>query len=148
MYRKILVPLDGSKVADKILPYVEGLVKCSGGRLILLRAIDRLPYVVTGVIGDIRIEDIELEREQAELYLFARQKDLAGKGIESEGVVLHGAAVQAIVETAESRDVDLIAMGSHGRGALSSVVYGSVVSAILHRVRRPLLLVRFDVEDE
>jgi nucleotide-binding universal stress UspA family protein len=147
MYRRILVPLDGSDVAEKILPHVEELARRFEARLILLRVLDPVPYVVTSVIGEFRTEDLELEQKQAELYLSARQKDLADKGIESATLVLHGPPVQAVIETAEAQDVDLIAIGSHGRGALSSVFYGSVASAVLNRVHRPLLLIRSGLKD-
>jgi nucleotide-binding universal stress UspA family protein len=147
MYRKILVPLDGSEVAETTLLHVEELARHLNARLILLRVMDPVPHTVTDRIGPVRNEDIDLQHEQAELYLSARQRDLADKGVESATIVLQGPPVQAIIETASVQNVDLIALGSHGRGALSSVFYGTVASAILHRLNRPLLLVRADLED-
>jgi nucleotide-binding universal stress UspA family protein len=134
--------LDGSGVAEKTLLHVEELAKHLNARIVLLRVLEPVPYKVTSMLSPIRNEDIELQHRQAELYLSARQKDLAVKGIESVTIVLHGPPVQAIIETASAQDVDLIALGSHGRSALSSVFYGSVASAVLHRVNRPLLLIR------
>jgi nucleotide-binding universal stress UspA family protein len=142
MYRRVLVPLDGSKAAEKTLSHAEELARRLEARLILLRVLDPVPYTVTSMISPIRDEDIELQRSQAEMYLSVRQKDLADKGVEATTIVLYGSPVQAIVETAAAQDVDLIALGSHGRGALSSVFYGSVASALLNRVNRPLLLIR------
>jgi nucleotide-binding universal stress UspA family protein len=147
MYRRILVPLDGSRVAESVLPHVQELARHLKARLILLRVLDPVPYTVTSVIKEVRREDMEHERSQAEIYLSARQKDLADRGVESSTIVLHGPPVQAIIETASAEDVDLIAMGSHGRGFLSGVFYGSVASALLHRVQRPLLLIRSEAED-
>jgi nucleotide-binding universal stress UspA family protein len=62
----------------------------------------------------------------------------------AEGIVLfgHGPIVKAIIDTAESQDVDLVAIASHGRSGLFQVFYGSVAAGVLQRIDRPLLLIR------
>jgi nucleotide-binding universal stress UspA family protein len=142
MYQKILVPLDGSDVAEKTLPHAEALAERFDARLIFLQVLDPVPHVVTNVVDKLRREGYDLERKEAESYLSDKQKGLADKGIESATVVRHGPPFQAILDVATEQDVDLIAMGSHGSGGLSSAFYGSVASAVLHRVDRPLLLIR------
>jgi len=67
---------------------------------------------------------------------------LSKKDIKSESVVLRGDPVNSIVNTAREKNVDLIAMTSHGRSGLERVFYGSVTSGVLHKVDRPLLLIR------
>jgi nucleotide-binding universal stress UspA family protein len=142
MYKTILVPLDGSKCAEAILPHVEGLAERLASELILLRVVDNAPASVTTTAAQLRKEDVDAEQKEAESYLATQQKTLSGKGLEVRTVLLFGSAVEAIIEAAKEASVDLIAMGSHGRSGLSHAFYGSVASGVLHRVDRPLLLVR------
>ena len=71
-----------------------------------------------------------------------RKGEFREKGIEARTRVVYGPVVQAIIDAAEGKDADLIAMASHGRSGLSGVFYGSVAAGVLHRVDRPLLLIR------
>jgi nucleotide-binding universal stress UspA family protein len=64
------------------------------------------------------------------------------KGINTQINICHGAVVEEIIKVAENEKVDIIALASHGRTGLSRVFYGSVAAGILHRIDRPLLLVR------
>ena len=87
-------------------------------------------------------EEFERRTKQAESYLAALQGEYREKGIEVRMRVVHGSAVEAIINAAEREDADLIALASHGRSGLSQVFYGSVAAGVLHRVDRPLLLIR------
>ena len=64
------------------------------------------------------------------------------KGIESRMLTAQGPVVEAIINAAQRESADFIAIASHGRGGISRVFYGSVATGVLHRVDRPLLLVR------
>ena len=64
------------------------------------------------------------------------------KDIESQVHILYGPVVEGIISIALQEGVDLIALASHGRGGLSRVFYGSVAAGLLHRVDRPLLIIR------
>ena len=143
MYNTILVPLDGSKRAEAILPHVEDLARRYGDTVIFLRVVEPLPLNV-GLEGAHTVLWDELERrtKQAESYLAALQGEYREKGIEVRMRVVRGSPVEAIIETAEREGVDLIAMASHGRTGLPRVFYGSVAAGVLHRVDRPLLLIR------
>jgi len=144
MYNYILVPLDGSKRAEAILPHVEGLAKHYDGQVILLQVVEVVPPH-TGPEGTaVALEQQELEQytEQALSYLTALREELRAKDIDARTCVYYGPVVQAIIRAAECECADLIAMASHGRGGLSQVFYGSVAAGVLHRVDRPLLLVR------
>jgi nucleotide-binding universal stress UspA family protein len=77
-----------------------------------------------------------------ESYLAAQQGEFREKGIEAKTLVVPGAIVAEIIDAAEREGADLIAMASHGRTGLARVFYGSVAAGVLHRVDRPLLLVR------
>ena len=143
MYNTILVPLDGSKRAEAILRHVEDLTGRYGATVIFLRVVEPVPLNV-GLEGAYTVlrEEFERRTKQAESYLAALQGKYREKGIEARTHVVHGSAVEAITETAEREGADLIAMASHGRTGLSQVFYGSVAAGVLHRVDRPLLLIR------
>jgi nucleotide-binding universal stress UspA family protein len=80
--------------------------------------------------------------KQAESYLAALRDEFQGKGVETDTRVVYGPVVEAIIDAAENEGADLIAIASHGRSGLSQVFYGSVAVGVLHRVDRPLLLIR------
>jgi len=156
MYRTILVPLDGSERAEKILPHVEALAGIKMGRLILLHAVEPTaltppPLAGAGVPAPQtpgNYEDlIEQAKKRGEEYLAKIRSILKTKDIESETVVEIGPVVERIIRTAEERDVDLIALASHGRTGLARVFFGSVAAGVLHRSEHPLLLIR-SREDE
>ena len=147
MYKRILVPLDGSKRAERILPHVEKLAHNFGAKVIFLHVVEPR-YVLTSpnVYSSVGVEKISTEAmiKKAEDYHTGligefREKNIAGKSIVKEGSIAH-----TIVEIAERENIDLIAMASHGRSGLSRVYYGSVAASVLHLVDRPLLLVRAD----
>ena len=143
MYSAILVPLDGSKRAEAILPHVEELARRYGAIVIFLRVVEPVPLSV-GLEGAYTVlwEEFERRTEQAESYLAALQGKYREKGIKVRIRVVRGSAVETIVKTAEREGADLIAMASHGRTGFPRVFYGSVAAGVLHRVDRPLLLIR------
>jgi nucleotide-binding universal stress UspA family protein len=143
MYNTILVPLDGSKRAEAILRHVEDLAKRYGATAIFFRVVEPVPLIV-GLEETYAVlrEEFEKRIEEAESYLSVLQEEFCGKGIEAQTRVVHGSAVEAITKAAEREGADLVAMASHGRTGLSQVFYGSVAAGVLHRIDRPLLLVR------
>jgi nucleotide-binding universal stress UspA family protein len=143
MYKKILVPLDGSKRAEMILPYVEDLADRYQATIIFLMSLEYT--FTTGIEGAfIELSENDFNRKQDEVksYLKKIADKFIGKKINAETRIASGPAVGAILEAANKDNVDLIAMTSHGGGALSRVFYGSVASGVLNRVDRPLLVIR------
>ena len=144
MYSKILVPLDGSKRAEAILPHVQALLEQEDQtKAILLQVVE--PGKTFAVNESSYTEVFEVYDQatiDAEKYLNDVRERFEEKGFEAEVYVAHGSPVQGIINSAEHRDVDLIAMASHGRTGLSHVFYGSVAAGVLHLVDRPLLLIR------
>jgi nucleotide-binding universal stress UspA family protein len=143
MYHKILVPLDGSKRAEKILPHVEELALRFKAKVIFLNVIE-YKIVPAGEDQYINLSAQELDKvkKQAEDYLAGIRKEFSAKNIESQSGVIYGAVVEGIINIAALEGVDLIALASHGRGGLARVFYGSVAAGLLHRVDRPLLIIR------
>jgi nucleotide-binding universal stress UspA family protein len=143
MYNTILVPLDGSKRAEAILRHVEELAQRYDAKVVFLKVVDA--YIVVGPErGHVALHQQVLEQrtKQAESYLAALQGEFREKGIEAWTHIVYGPVVEAIIDTAEREGADLIAIASHGRSGLSQVFYGSVAAGLLHRVDRPLLLIR------
>jgi len=144
MYHTILVPLDGSTRAEAILPHVENLAQRYKARVIFLQVVESVRSAVGTDMAYPRLEMQNLEQwvAEAETYLAALQGEFREKGIEALKRVGYSRVVEAIINTAEAEKVDVIAMASHGRTGLGRVFYGSVAAGVLHRVDRPLLLVR------
>jgi nucleotide-binding universal stress UspA family protein len=129
MYKTIVVPLDGSSLGERALPYATSLVRESGAQLILVQA---LQHAEAGKGGD---------REAAEAYLGDIAWILTGEGIAATTEVAGGDAAEVIIRTARQRWADLIAMSTHGRSGLGRWLYGSVADALLRRAETPVLLV-------
>lgn len=144
MYRTILVPLDGSKRAEAILPHVESLATCYGARVIILGVVEPVPIVVpyNGMYPQFDEQEHLRRIDEMEAYLAGRRTSFRDKGIEAQMEVEHGPVVEEIIAAADRTDADLVAMASHGRTGLPRVFYGSVAAGVLHRINRPLLLIR------
>jgi len=143
MYKKILVPLDGSRRAERILKYVEELAHHFGSQLILLRVVEpNIQDVGTQIASsDFYLDSYERWVEEAKTYLAGLQGEFRQRGIQVKTLIEQGRIANTIVDVAMREDVDLVAMASHGRSGLS----GSVAAGVLNRIDRPLLLIRSDV---
>jgi|YelNatPaOPRAMG01_1025707.scaffolds.fasta_scaffold22933_3 nucleotide-binding universal stress UspA family protein len=137
MFKKILVPLDGSKLAEKILPRVEWLAKIHDAEVTLLRV--ALAHTLPGM--DPIQHQVNVVRE-AEEYLAKIENDLKSVGVKVNSVVRYGHDAQEIVDHARDRDFDLIAMSTHGRSGFSQFFLGSVASKVIHMATVPILLCR------
>lgn len=142
MYRSILVPLDGSKRAEMILPHIEEMAQRFKAKVILLCVVSPLVIGHEAIYPIFDEENYKQQIEQMKAYLTARKEELQAKGVEVQVRVGYRYIVDEIIDTAEQENVDLVAMTSHGRTGLSHVFYGSVAAGVLHRVDRPLLLIR------
>jgi nucleotide-binding universal stress UspA family protein len=143
MYKKILVPLDGSKRAEMIRPHVRELASKFQATVILIKVIE---HIYANDIGEtnysISEKTLKAKLKDSELYLDEIVTKLQNKGIDCKRLIAHGPVVEKIIETANTENVDLIAMTSHGYGGLARIFYGSVAAGILNRVDRPLFIVR------
>lgn len=144
MYHTILVPLDGSKRAEKILPYVETLANCFSARVILLQVIETIQPLDLDYPSDLVAQTwVNEQIQKAQAYF----QELAWEYKHQKAVktlIEEGPIVQTIIRVAEREGADLVALASHGRSGLARVFYGSVAAGILHSIDRPLLIIRAD----
>lgn len=146
MYKKILVPLDGSELAEQVLPHVSQLAGCTGAEIVLLRVPSEPLYEYLVPDPEIAVEmhrDIELA---AQVYLDEIATELRSMALKVETRVVWGAPVQdTILDVARELNADLIAMSTHGRSGLARIVIGSVADEVVRHAPAPVLLVRPDV---
>ena len=145
MYERILVPLDGSKLAEAILPHVTNLAKALGARVTLLQVLHYDPAVEQRQRStNLPAQDdpVRIATETAEAYLVEIQSRLHADGITARTRVEYGDVVPTILSAARQEAVSLIALASHGRTGLAQVVFGSVATGLLHDSERPLLVIR------
>jgi nucleotide-binding universal stress UspA family protein len=143
MYKKILVPLDGSKLAECALPHAESLAQAYGATLVLVSVIS--PTSLAGRSpADMQLfqESLDARREEAQTYLKGLAGEFAEKNITTEIHVGIEPVVGEIIDTADRHDVDLVLIASHGRSGLERVFFGSIASGVLNRIERPLMVIR------
>ncbi len=148
MINRILVPLDGSDLAEGVLPHVKDLAKQLHGKVHLIRVLDFVSQEVmafsmgatatTEVVEEIERKD----REEAEGYLSQVAGRLAAEGLEVSWEVVEGTAAGEIVDLAHTGSADLIAMSTHGRSGLSRVIFGSVAAKVVREVGIPVMLIK------
>lgn len=141
----ILVPLDGSALAEQALPTAAELARAMSAQLHLVRVV---PLVFAGgmdelaAYGAITSVDVEAEQRDAKLYLDAVVGRLHGEGVQAVPLVSAGQPITSIVSLAETCQAGLIVMATHGRSGLARTVAGSIALGVLHRGHLPVLLVR------
>jgi len=143
MYKKILVPLDGSKRAEMIRPHVKALASRFQATVILIMVVEYIcPDGIGRTYADVSEKAFKAKLKESESYLNGVASKFQSKGIACKTLIAQGPVVEKIVEAANTEDVDLIAMTSHGYGGLTRIFYGSVAAGILNRADRPLFIIR------
>ncbi len=150
MNERILVPLDGSKVGETALPYVDALVSKLSPEVkvevTLLQVISSLThYVVSGEVSaqvPYTKEEMEQIKNEAMEYLNKAVKGLRSKRAKVKIEVKIGGAAEEIIRVADEIKADLIAMSTHGRSGISRWAFGSVTDRVLRGGNVPVLVVR------
>ena len=137
MFKKILVPLDGSRLAEETLGGIRELAGIHGSKVVLLRVAFAL--VFPGV--DPSESQIKVT-EEAEGYLTQVAEALRAEGIEVKTAVRYGFPAEEIVGHLERGNFDLLAMATHGRTGPARLVMGSVAEKVLRSASVPVLLFR------
>lgn len=145
MYNHILVPLDGSPLAEQVLPHVRALASAGlASKVTLMRAVPReYPDVIESATKTTEFVDpMKKLLNDAHSYLADLIGPLRDEGLQVATEVLIRYPADAILEFAESEGVDLIALATHGRGGLGRWIYGSVTQKIMQTTPVPMLVVR------
>lgn len=142
MFERILVPLDGSPLAQAVLPYVAVVARAFHGRVILFHVVESGLDHEAPEQKSYADETMERIRPLAQTYLARLAEEIRKDGIDVETRVVKGRAAAQIVEQADREKVGLIAMSTHGRSGLARWVMGSGIDRILRACEQPVLLVR------
>lgn len=167
MYRRILVTLDGSRLSEAVLPQVERLVAGTDASVTMLRVAELpeqtvagrvqtpTPLVIVGAgpamttktepqLAETRDQAFRRVKDEVKGYLDEKVRDLRAKGIEADSATRLGHPAEEIIDYAQTHDVDMILMSTHGRSGLGRMFFGSVAGRVLLSGVKPLLLVRPD----
>ncbi|PSO63129.1 MAG: hypothetical protein BRC36_08785 [Cyanobacteria bacterium QH_2_48_84] len=147
MYKKILIPLDGSERAEAVIPHVENLVKHDETKVIFAQVVE--PASRSAVLDSEKESEVQFKPQKVDKvkqYLTSWKNKFQAKGLSAEILLLSGVAVNAILHATEFTQADLLAMTRQGRTGLAKVFYGSVASGVFNRIKCPLLLVSSETE--
>ena len=142
MYKRAIIPLDGSIVAEGIIPFVLEVAGPLDMDVVLLRVLVPVPPLVLEGSRYVEVEDPEKRRLEAEAYLTPIAADLRAKGVRVTTMVRRGEPTAEILAGARAADADLIAMTTHGRSGLGRLLFGSVAEAVLRQADIPVFLMR------
>jgi nucleotide-binding universal stress UspA family protein len=143
MYKKILVPLDGSELAEKAIPYATEL--CKGETEVILFQVIHIPLPLAAPDASIAVPmpDPQELIDDALAYLKGIAESLRKDGVNAKAVANEqDVTADAIIAYAKENDVDLIVMTTHGRSGLSRLVFGSVAESVVRHTPCPVLLIR------
>lgn len=144
MFSKILIPLDGSSLAEKVLPYATEIAQRFNADLVLVRVLPPM-VVIPGnhEIFSYRSDLLQSIETEANLYLQKIKNNLTSQGLSVKFDLLEGGPVaEMILEAATDQNVDLIVMSTHGYSGSKRWVYGSVANKVLQQAQCPVFLVR------
>ena len=149
MFNRTLIPLDESELAEAVIPYAEEIARKFGSAITLMRVVEFAvpvvpaePAVITSVPPQVVAEALEAEVLHAEGYLANLCDRLNKDGVNATYHIARGNPAKEIISYAKEQSVDLIAMSTHGRSGLASLVFGSVANEVLRKAGTPILLIR------
>jgi nucleotide-binding universal stress UspA family protein len=141
MFKRILLPLDGSATAEQALPYAIAQAKQFGATLILLRVLEPFPHFRGMTVAD--IESIKQQTsEWTQAYLDQLVAAIGEKSVSVQAAIVEGRPNVSILQFAETHQVDLIVVCSRGRSGVSRWLMGSVADRVVRGAAVPVLLVR------
>jgi nucleotide-binding universal stress UspA family protein len=144
-FKRLIAPLDGSELAESILPYVTALCKCLGMELILLRS-----YNPNFPGSSIRKREIsQIVHDSAEAYVKEKAAQLRKEGVEKVAYkVLEGGPAEEIVDFAIETPNSVTALCTHGRHGISRWMLGSVTNGVIQCSEEPVLVIRCVSQDQ
>jgi len=138
MYKHILIPLENSSADETILTHIKLLARMAGATLLLVHVADGW---VARNFNQLQLAESE-EMKEDRVYLEKRQRELSREGFSCDAVLALGEPSDEIVKLAREREVDLIAMTTHGHRFISDILYGATADKVRHAVNVPVLLLK------
>lgn len=151
MYKRVLVPLDGSELAECALPHVKNLANAGCiGEMVLIRVVEMdIPLDYSNLFDGVVGHEFDFSAywndllDKSQKYLESVLSQLSWEGMKAETVVVKGGKpAQAIITYTQNNGIDLIVIATHGYTGLKKLVFGSVALNVLHDSHVPVLLVR------
>jgi nucleotide-binding universal stress UspA family protein len=152
MYQKIMVPLDGSELAECVLPHVEAFIRgCQVNTIVFVRVIRPAPMVFSAPeASEANFREIEKNTKRVEeerkssatKYLKEVANRIKADGVKFQMEVLVGNAADQLIDYTEANNIDLILIATHGRSGVSRWVRGSIADRVLRSSKVPVLMVR------
>ena len=154
MYRKVLVPLDGSELAECVLPHLETILNgCGVETIVFLRVVEPVTLPVGTFTDGSAVfteddakrtrENIDARNEvEAREYLEGIVNRYKSDGMQVDMALLKGKAADELIDYIKESDADLTVIASHGRSGIGRWIYGSVAERLLRSVCMPVLMVR------
>jgi nucleotide-binding universal stress UspA family protein len=142
MYKRALVPLDGSRLAEGILPFILQIAGPLDLEVVLVRVVQPvMPQAVEGTTH-FTVQDVPAELNRAREYLAPIAAELRERGVRVTTDARYGEPVTEIVAATREAGADLIAMTTHGRSGLGRLLFGSVTEAVLRQADVPVFMMR------
>jgi nucleotide-binding universal stress UspA family protein len=138
MYNHILIPLENSPADETILAHIKPLARMTGAKLLLVHVADG--WVARNFDQLQLAESDEMKQDRA--YLELRTRELGAEGFTCAAVLALGEPSDEIIKLAREKDVDLIAMTTHGHRLISDILYGATADKVRHAVDVPVLLLK------
>jgi len=150
MFKKILVCLDGSEIAEKIIPFVREEALATGSQVILLRVVGIPSNLTVDIPGFPAVplrtssmpEHLKKEDNTAKAYLKQVAQPMDKQGIQVKCETLMGSPGSTIISYINENNIDLIAIASHGHSGLRNVLLGSVAEYVVRESDLPILIIR------
>jgi nucleotide-binding universal stress UspA family protein len=140
MFDPILVPLDGSQLAECVLPYVHSIGQASHAKIMLLHVLDKNRAGASAQLFD--LVNWQIDKTEAKQYLERIGDRLQESGLRAETTILEGLVAESITEFAQSQEMKLVILSSHGRSGLSKWGISSVTHKIILSAPTSVLIVR------
>jgi nucleotide-binding universal stress UspA family protein len=138
MYKHILIPLENSSADETILTHIRPLARIAGARLLLVHVADGW---VARNFNQLQLAESQEMKEDRD-YLEKRVRELTAEGFSCDAVLALGEPSDEIIKLAREKNVDLIAMTTHGHRFISDILYGATVDKVRHKVEVPVLLLK------
>jgi nucleotide-binding universal stress UspA family protein len=138
MYHHILIPLENSPADETILAHIKPLARITGAKLLLVHVADGW---VARNFNQLQLAESD-EMKQDRTYLEKRTRDLTTEGFTCAAVLALGEPSDEIIKLAREKNVDLIAMTTHGHRLVSDILYGATADKVRHAVDVPVLLLK------